>query len=179
MHTENGGLAMAKTRTISQWMRPVLRWAVLALLLTTLAGVAAGCGSGQAPKGSAAQTATTFPEGFPEEPSWYPGTVKPMKEAYLIAAHHQDALQHIPCYCGCGEFHTDNFACYFKRDAEDAVTAFDQHASGCQICVDVTRDVLAGLEKGKSVTQIRQEIDKKYQARGLQPTPTPMPPSDL
>lgn len=170
---------MAVTQATSQRKRPARRRAALALLLVALVTVAAGCASGQSPKNSAAQNVTTFPEGFPEAPDWYAGVVKPMKEAYLLAAHHQEALQHIPCYCGCGKFHHDNFACYFQRDGSGRVTAFDQHASGCQICVDVTRDVVAGLEAGKSVTQIRQEVDKKYQARGLQPTPTPMPPPGL
>lgn len=38
---------------------------------------------------------------------------------------------------------------------------------------------MVGLNKGKTLTQLRQEIDTRYQARGLQPTPTPMPPSNL
>jgi len=38
---------------------------------------------------------------------------------------------------------------------------------------------MTGLEKGKSLNQLRQEIDKRYQAQGLKPTPTPMPPADL
>jgi len=32
-----------------------------------------------------------------------------------------------------------------------------------------------GLQRGKSLTQIRKEIDTKY--KGTEPTPTPMPPS--
>lgn len=37
---------------------------------------------------------------------------------------------------------------------------------------------MAGLAEGKSLTRIRQEIDRAYQALGLEPTPTPMPPPD-
>jgi hypothetical protein len=31
--------------------------------------------------------------------------------------------------------------------------------------------------KGKSLTEIRKTIDNTYQARGLQPTDTPLPPA--
>lgn len=171
---------MIVTRTPTRQRRPLVRWAALVLLLVTLTGLAAGCASGSSSnRAGASQSARSFPEHFPKEPSWYQGTVKPMKEAYLLAANNQDVLQYMPCYCGCGEFHRDNFACYFQRNEKDEVVAFDRHASGCQICVDVTNDVVAGLEAGKSPKRIRQEIDEKYQARGLQPTPTPMPPSDF
>ncbi len=37
---------------------------------------------------------------------------------------------------------------------------------------------MAGLADGKSLYEIRLEIDRKYQAQGLEPTPTPMPPKD-
>lgn len=33
-----------------------------------------------------------------------------------------------------------------------------------------------GMAKKKPLTQIRQEIDAKYQAKGMHSTPTPMPP---
>jgi len=37
--------------------------------------------------------------------------------------------------------------------------------------------VRKGLAQGKTVTQLRAEIDKQYQAEGLKPTSTPMPPA--
>jgi len=37
--------------------------------------------------------------------------------------------------------------------------------------------VRKGLAQGKTLTQIRNEVDKKYQSEGLKPTPTPMPPA--
>ncbi|MFZ5828422.1 MAG: hypothetical protein ACOY94_29315 [Bacillota bacterium] len=45
--------------------------------------------------------------------------------------------------------------------------------------MDITRDVMVGLNKGKSLTQLRKEIDARYQAQGLTATPTPMPPPNL
>ncbi len=44
------------------------------------------------------------------------------------------------------------------------------------VCQDITRDVRRGLEQGKSLSQIRDDIDKRYQDQGLKPTDTPMPP---
>jgi hypothetical protein len=35
--------------------------------------------------------------------------------------------------------------------------------------------VRLGLQRGKSLQQIRKDIDKRYE--GTQPTPTPMPPA--
>jgi len=37
--------------------------------------------------------------------------------------------------------------------------------------------VRKGLAKGKTLTQIRNEVDAKYQAEGLTSTDTPMPPA--
>jgi hypothetical protein len=37
--------------------------------------------------------------------------------------------------------------------------------------------VRKALAQGKSLDQIRKEIDTKYQAEGLKSTPTPMPPA--
>jgi len=71
-----------------------------------------------------------MPDGFPQEPGWYKNAIGPVKEAYLAAAYNHDVLQHIPCYCGCGSVHASNSACYFTRDAQGEVTAYDQHAYG-------------------------------------------------
>lgn len=168
---------MTTKRLHSPWSR-ALACVAMAVLLLALSGVVAGC-SGQTGNHSrdAAQEAT-LPEGFPEAPDWYHHAPKPIQETYLAAAHHHDELQHIPCYCGCGAFHASNSDCYFQRDEAGAVVAFDRHAVGCQICLDITRQTVAGLESGKSLTRIRQEIDEAYQAMGLTPTPTPLPPPD-
>ncbi|MRG85141.1 hypothetical protein GH754_02230 [Salinibacillus xinjiangensis] len=38
---------------------------------------------------------------------------KEIKEAYEIAIHHPEVIEHMPCYCGCGEDgHTSNRDCF-------------------------------------------------------------------
>lgn len=169
---------MMKTRAFPQTYPAIGALAAVALLLVALMGLTAGCSSpGPSHEPEAGQEAT-FPEGFPEAPEWYRASPEHMQALYVAAAHHAHELQHIPCYCGCGDFHASNFDCYFYRDETGEVAAFDWHAAGCQICLDITRDVVIGLEEGKSLARIRQEIDQAYQAMGLEPTPTPMPPAD-
>lgn len=31
------------------------------------------------------------------------------------------------------------------------------------------------MDKGQALTEIRSDIDRKYSAKGLEPTPTPLP----
>ncbi len=103
--------------------------AALLLMLVALAGLAAGCGGGGSGKGSTTQVADKLPEDFPAEPAWFKGMPKQYREAYIWAAYHHEELQYIPCYCGCGEMHGGNSACYYQRDAQGKVIAFDRHAS--------------------------------------------------
>jgi hypothetical protein len=35
------------------------------------------------------------------------------------------------------------------------------------------------MEKGKTLKQIRQEVDKRYKGQGLNPTPAPLPPDGV
>src|SRR5262245_49728227 len=66
-----------------------------------------------------------------------------VKTAYEYAASHPDELAKYPCYCGCGKMgHTSNRSCYIKDIASDGKITFDSHASGCGICVDITKDVM-------------------------------------
>lgn len=91
-------------------------------------------------------------------------------QSYRFAAANADLLQHMPCYCGCGPMgHDSNYDCYWQENG-----AFDDHATGCGICVDITQDVMKGLQQGRSPTEIRAQVDKDY-ARFGDPTHTPLP----
>lgn len=102
--------------------------------------------------------------GMPPEVEAAPQVVR---QAYTFAVAHPDLMTQIPCYCGCGAIgHTSNYACYISDvDADGAVT-YDLHAVGCSICVDITRDAARMLDEGKSVAEIRAEIDASYTAYG-------------
>jgi hypothetical protein len=86
-----------------------------------------------------------------------------VREAYAFAVAHPEVLTQLPCYCGCGAIgHTSNYACYVSEAAPDGSVSYDLHAVGCSICVDITRDAMRLLEDGRSLPEIRAEIDRTY-----------------
>lgn len=90
-----------------------------------------------------------------------------VQEAYSFNAANPDIMKDIPCYCGCGDIgHTSNYDCYVSAvDAGGNIT-FDNHALGCSICVDITRDVMRMLREGKSPGDARAYIDATYSKYG-------------
>lgn len=88
-----------------------------------------------------------------------------VQEAYQFAHAHPDVLQQFPCYCGCGAMgHTSNYSCYVNDASGDK--AFDNHALGCSICVDITQDVMRMMDDGKEIGEIQAFVDNKYSAFG-------------
>jgi len=90
-----------------------------------------------------------------------------VQQAYQFAAANPDVMQHIPCYCGCGNIgHTSNYSCYVSGVDDQAHITFDNHALGCSICVDITQDVMRLLKEGKSPQEARSYIDANYSKFG-------------
>lgn len=54
-----------------------------------------------------------------------------VQEAYRFAVANPEALEHIPCYCGCNSLgHINNAECYVKTfNPDGSVTEFDNHAA--------------------------------------------------
>jgi uncharacterized protein with PCYCGC motif len=101
---------------------------------------------------------------MPAEVQSAPVTVQ---EAYQFAAANPDVMENIPCYCGCGNIgHTSNYACYVSHVDDKGKIAFDNHALGCSICVDITQDVMRILREGKSPQEARAYIDATYSKYG-------------
>lgn len=121
---------MPKNRTAPQRSRLAWVWLAVALLLVGVVGGAVVLSRGSAHRQTAADHPMTMPDHFPNEPEWYKTAIGPVKEAYLAAAYNNDVLRHIPCYCGCGAVHASNSACYFTRNPQGEVVAWDQHAYG-------------------------------------------------
>ncbi|MBK8045734.1 MAG: hypothetical protein IPK16_00535 [Anaerolineales bacterium] len=98
-----------------------------------------------------------------------------VREAYRYAAANPDEMQKYPCYCGCNHMgHTSNLSCYVKDiDVKGAIT-FDEHATSCGICVDITQDVMHMTQEGKAPAEIRTYVDAQYSAFGPS-TDTPLP----
>lgn len=112
-----------------------------------------------------------------EQPVWMTTANPGTKESYAFAATNFEILRYIPCYCGCDGEHKDNFECYYQHDGNGNITGYQDHAYGCQICVEITREVIKQVDKGKSLPEIRKIIDEKYKAQELVPTATPLPPN--
>jgi hypothetical protein len=98
-----------------------------------------------------------------------------VETAYRFAINNAHELEKYPCYCGCGAMgHTSNRACYIQDPDGSNMTKFDAHAVGCQICIDITHDVMKGLDAGKSSREIRDYIDAAYSQYGVS-MDTPLP----
>ena len=90
-----------------------------------------------------------------------------VRDSYRFAMTNPDPLKNVPCYCGCAPLgHKDNYDCYIKGADADGKFIFDDHALGCQICVDITQDVMRYTKSGMSPDKIRAAIDKTYSERG-------------
>lgn len=90
-----------------------------------------------------------------------------VQEAYQFNVANPDVMKNIPCYCGCGNIgHTSNYDCYVADVDAAGNIAFDNHALGCSICVDITQDVMRMLREGKSTQEARAYIDATYSKYG-------------
>jgi hypothetical protein len=136
-------------------------WLLLGLILL----VAAGCAQTNTAKLALESSLPEFLDNMEPE----------VRQAYryAIANHHE--LTKYPCYCGCVYInHVDNLGCYISEIAEDGSMTFEQHASGCGVCVDITLDVMRLKNQGWSSPQIRTYIDEHYSEAGPG-TNTPLP----
>lgn len=90
-----------------------------------------------------------------------------VRQAYEFAVSNPEALKNVPCYCGCvGMGHKNNYACYIKEQNADGAIVFDDHAIGCQICVDITFDVIKLTRQNKPASAIRAHIIENYAKYG-------------
>lgn len=98
-----------------------------------------------------------------------------VRDAYRFAIANPHALEQIPCYCGCGAMgHTSNLSCYISSGGAEGAVAYDEHANGCGICVDITQDVMRLTQAGQSTWAIRTYVDAQYSPFGPS-TDTPLP----
>lgn len=98
------------------------------------------------------------------------------KLVYKAVAKSGDLLEHMPCYCGCGESvgHKNNLDCFINRVDADGVV-WDDHGTKCGICMEIAVQSIQMDRDGERVKDIRRAIDQAYEERYPAPTPTPMP----
>lgn len=141
----------------------LLRFLVFLSILAIFSGAAIGCsgGGGREP----AHTMKMAPlSDMPAEVQAAPVTVQ---QAYQFAVANPDVLAQLPCYCGCGQMgHTSNYACYVSGEDAAGKPAYDSHALGCSICVDITLDAMRLLKQDKALPEIRSYVDSTYAQYG-------------
>lgn len=175
----------ARTIVKARRFRPLLPIAVLVLVGgTTLAGCADNHpASADHPSTAAAAAMTSDPmdmglpgaaDAWAHRPAFTKVTAM-TEEAYAYALSHPQIVQWMPCYCGCGAMgHRSNLDCYFKPSSDGQIT-FEEHASYCDVCVQITLKTKELMAQGASVHGARQAIDALF--GGTAPgTPTEVPP---
>ncbi len=96
-----------------------------------------------------------------------------LSRLYTFAYEHPEVLSYMPCTCGCGSMgHASNWNCYVKGIDASGVVTFDEHATICTICQEITADVIALWQRGSPLSEIREHVDANYPGP---PTPTEYP----
>lgn len=136
-------------------MTPFQDWLKGCLLLGIAAAVLAGCSRPES-------------EANKEFPPFAYGSALSL-EGYRTAVAIPSILEQLPCYCGCGKTvkHKNLKECFIKPDS-----SYDEHASGCDLCVKEALDASSWNKEGKGIKEIRAMIESKYREYGP-PTDTP------
>jgi hypothetical protein len=109
-------------------------------------------------------------------PAYVSGTSPRTEEAYAFALARPDVVQWMPCYCGCvAMHHRSNLDCFVKPDPNGRIV-FEEHASYCDVCVNIALLARQRLGEGRSLSEIRAEVDRTL-TTGAPGTPTELPPA--
>lgn len=98
------------------------------------------------------------------------------QEAYAFAIARPDVVDWLPCYCGCVAMdHRNNTDCYVKPRSDGGQVVYDEHASYCQVCVDISLTAKSMIGEGRPLIEIRAAVDVQYGSIAAG-TDTPLPP---
>lgn len=114
--------------------------------------------------------------GWAARPEYVASATQRTQAAYAFSLARPDLLRFLPCYCGCVAMeHDSNLDCFIKPGGGSPV-AFEEHASFCDICVDIALKAQDMLAKGNTLIQMRAAVDSEF--GGLAPgTQTDLPPA--
>jgi Protein of unknown function with PCYCGC motif len=158
-----------------------LRACLMALVMVGVSGLVVSCGSMAEPSHSASTGSTAMAMDGATAAAWaarpaYTDVSTRTTEAYAYALQHQAMLSYLPCYCGCGAMgHGSNLDCYYEPRSDGAIS-FEEHASYCDICVDITLRAQQLARSGTALASIRSAIDAEFGNAGPG-TDTPLPAS--
>lgn len=110
-------------------------------------------------------------------PSFLDGQDEKIVQTYKIVGNYADILEHMPCYCGCGETvgHRSNANCFIKERHTDGSITWDDHGTRCVVCIEIALYTAHLTNEGKTLKEIRETIDNFYKEGYMAPTDTPMP----
>jgi hypothetical protein len=99
-----------------------------------------------------------------------------VQEAYRYALERPDVIQWMPCYCGCAAMeHRSNLDCFLRARMAGGAVAYDEHASYCDTCVQIALLAKQRIAEGRSVAEVRAEVDATFGGNGVPGTPTDLP----
>lgn len=118
-----------------------------------------------------------WPFTVPWDPSWpsLPDAsavgalpVELAQKVYALVAVNEDTLRYIPCYCGCrDQEHGSVHHCHVKRrSANGQVIEWNDHGRICPLGGDITGDSVLWRQQGRSLSEVRTEIEREYASRG-------------
>ncbi len=113
--------------------------------------------------------------GYEALPQFLEEKPEDMQNIYAAAAQHKELLENIPCYCGCGNTagHRDNYDCFVHENRDDESLVWDDHGTKCGVCLEIAAQSIVDYQNGKSIEEIRNDIDQQYEDGTAEPTPTP------
>ncbi len=177
---------------------------VLVLAGPVMAGCAAGQGGGTAWQGAgaagsdasaapsmpgmpsmspagasqAAEPAAAVNASWSARPAFVATASAATQEAYRFALERGDVLRYMPCTCGCAAMeHRSNLDCFLKPSSTAGRAAWEEHASYCDICVNIALTAKRMVGDGRTLREIRAAIDTQFGGTGAPATDTEQPPA--
>ena len=99
-----------------------------------------------------------------------------VQEAYRSALERPDVIQWMPCSCGCAAMqHRSNLDCFLRSRMSVGAVAHEEHASYCDVSVQTALLARQRIAEGRSLAEIRAEVDATFGGNGVPGTPTDLP----
>jgi hypothetical protein len=87
--------------------------------------------------------------------------------AYGAATTYMDEMGQLVCYCGCVAAGHDSLRdCFIDDVAVSGTVTYDGHAASCSTCMTEALDASAALKSGKTLYEVRAQIDAAYGGYG-------------
>jgi Protein of unknown function with PCYCGC motif len=170
--------------------RSALVGILLVLGLALSGGLVAACGGGEADMPAMTSSITdagaqpsmpadgssAIEAAWAARPDYVTNGGARVMEAYRYALERPDVVQWMPCYCGCAAMeHRSNLDCFFRSRMATGAVAFEEHASYCDVCIDTALLAKRRSAEGRSLTQVRAEVDATWGGKGVPGTDTAYP----